>query len=250
MSTPKPTIILVHGAFHGPWCFSPLSHSLRAKSLPCIDDLALPSAGSARPLQVDVEALRAVLHQVIDKDGNDCVLVMHSYGGVVGGEAIRGFGVKDRGAGPCVRRTVYIATSLPVVGQSHWELTAEWAAKSGVDMGSVAEIRDDGEVAWIASPEMFYNGLPKEKQEEMSGKLKTQSVAALGTPVEYAGHSDSPGWFLMCTKDLVVSLAQQKYIVALPGVDIERSEEIETGHTPFLTHPDEVADFIARAAEV
>lgn len=94
--TLRPTIILVHGGWQGPSTFSLLvprlekaGYSVFAPTLPSANTKpALPS------FDEDVKIVHNVIQSVIDT-GKEVVVVMHSYGAVVGCEALRGVKVKD-----------------------------------------------------------------------------------------------------------------------------------------------------------
>lgn len=101
MSTPKPTLFLVPGAWHPNTCFAPLSAQLTAAGFP----IHLASLASLNPISpatnatcsADVLALQAQLLPIIDK-GIEVVVVCHSYGGIPGGGAAAGLSKKDRAA--------------------------------------------------------------------------------------------------------------------------------------------------------
>ena len=80
------TVVLVHGAWHGPWCWERvvplLEHaglSVKTVDLPSVDADPDPAADLAR----DAAAVRAVL----DETDGSILLVGHSYGGMVITEA-------------------------------------------------------------------------------------------------------------------------------------------------------------------
>ena len=73
------TVVLVHGAWHGSWCWAPVVSRLDAAGRRSVT-VDLPSVSStAATLPDDVACVRAVLDAL---DG-DALLVGHSYGGVV-----------------------------------------------------------------------------------------------------------------------------------------------------------------------
>lgn len=60
--------------------------------------MAHPSVGAEPPnkgLEDDTAALRSTLERLSD-DGKNIFLVMHSYGGLVGKNALKGLGCKQR----------------------------------------------------------------------------------------------------------------------------------------------------------
>ena len=71
----RPRIILVHGAWVGPWEFGPLVQILRERGWE-VDALDLPSTGSTESMLQDAAAITAA----IDRADGPVVLVAHSYG--------------------------------------------------------------------------------------------------------------------------------------------------------------------------
>ncbi|GAB2569146.1 alpha/beta hydrolase [Kribbella endophytica] len=106
MTTPhEPAVLLVHGAWHGAWCWEELRPELRVLG---VDTLAvdLPSTGDAEQgLYADARALRAT----VDALARPVVVLAHSYGG---------FPVTEGLAGASnVVRLIYAAAPLAAEGE-------------------------------------------------------------------------------------------------------------------------------------
>jgi pimeloyl-ACP methyl ester carboxylesterase len=119
----KPEFIFVPGAWHGPDSFDPTAAEL--KKLGCVvHGINLPSVGANPLLQSftpDAEAVKATLNKALSS-GKDVVMLYHSYGGVVGSEALAEY-VKELESGKkegwgSVRRLVYIAAFVLPEGGS------------------------------------------------------------------------------------------------------------------------------------
>jgi pimeloyl-ACP methyl ester carboxylesterase len=72
-------IVLVHGAWHGPWCWEGVLAELRDREIDAVA-VELPFTGFAD----DVETARSA----IAADGGHVVVVAHSYGGAVVSQAV------------------------------------------------------------------------------------------------------------------------------------------------------------------
>lgn len=135
-SATKPTILFVHGGFHGPECFNSLITPLKEAGYTSIkSDLKLPSAelNSASSLQQDVDVLRAAVLRILDDAGSDCVVVMHSYGAVPAAEALRGLSRIERtDKNTAVVRMVYLSCNIPKVGDSHIIQMTKWTEEMGL----------------------------------------------------------------------------------------------------------------------
>ncbi|KAG8963888.1 hypothetical protein FRC00_004583, partial [Tulasnella sp. 408] len=97
MTSSKPTIILIPGAWHTPDGFAALSNFLESSGYQTIP-VSLPSVGASPPLddfQPDVAAIRDVVTSQVEA-GQDVILFMHSYASLPGCEAIKGLTKSDR----------------------------------------------------------------------------------------------------------------------------------------------------------
>ena len=89
-STEKPTVLLVHGAWHNPSCWDPIRAELTKLSYPT-EAVQLKSAGNAVTTHLeDTAIVREALESLIVSEGKTVILVMHSYGGLVGTNAVHG----------------------------------------------------------------------------------------------------------------------------------------------------------------
>ena len=97
MSSSKPTIVLVPGAWHPPDLYAPMTDLLVAEGYEYIG-ISLVSVSADPALEnwdPDVELIHKIVLGVLDQ-GKDVVLAVHSYGGLVGSEAMKGLGKKQR----------------------------------------------------------------------------------------------------------------------------------------------------------
>lgn len=84
MSTPKPSVLLVHGAFHPPACYDPLTRELEAAGFEVVAP-RLPSLGDSVEgvtLDEDVAAVHSAAAPLFAA-GKGVILIGHSYGGFV-----------------------------------------------------------------------------------------------------------------------------------------------------------------------
>lgn len=82
MSTSKPTILLVPGAWQPSDAFDPLRHGLAQKGYESVA-VDHPSVGGEpvdQTLDTDVASLRKTLTQLIHDQAKDVVVLLHSYG--------------------------------------------------------------------------------------------------------------------------------------------------------------------------
>jgi pimeloyl-ACP methyl ester carboxylesterase len=118
------TIVLVHGAWHGGWCFDDLRTALSAHGAASIAP-DLPGHGSDTAPQADVvgDAL-AVIDAMRSVEG-PVVLMGHSYGGCVITQV-----AADSAARIMVGHLVYLCAVMSTAGQSFFSLPREVHAGS------------------------------------------------------------------------------------------------------------------------
>lgn len=95
----KPTIVLAPGAWHTPDCFDAVRKQLHARAW-STEAISYPSVGAEPPtkgLHDDAAAVREALERLAD-GGKEIVMLVHSYGGLVGQNAVEGLGYKQRKA--------------------------------------------------------------------------------------------------------------------------------------------------------
>ncbi len=95
-----PTILIIPGAFHPPSCFDAFVPHLQKEGYSTIV-VPLPSSNPSSPstasCSLDADSIREnFLIPLIEEKHEDVVLFAHSYGGIPGGAASKGFGKVTR----------------------------------------------------------------------------------------------------------------------------------------------------------
>lgn len=119
----KPTILIVHGAWHHPAYFSSVTSLLKAQGydaicphLPTCNNDETPQSTPAD----DVALVRDTALALVD-EGRDVVALMHSYGGVIGTDALYDLSTTQRaqsGLKGGLLRLIYMCAFIPQKGQS------------------------------------------------------------------------------------------------------------------------------------
>ncbi|RDL30686.1 Uncharacterized protein BP5553_10031 [Venustampulla echinocandica] len=249
----KPTLVLVPGAWHSAATWDKTASLLEAEQYKCVR-VSLPSAAPnpSATFFGDVEVVRnAIMAETTQ--GRDVVVVVHSYGGMVGNSAIKGLTRPKQNASSSEKETsghviglIMLASGFTVTGSSFidgfggkpppiWNLNPE-----------------SGFVDLLVDPrELFYHDLPLDEGNYWVGKLEKQSVISLteGGEHAYAGWMDVPVWYLSTAEDKALPVEAQRMFVGMAqaaGGDVT-VREINTSHSPMLSKPKETADFISEA---
>ena len=225
MSTP--TFLLVHGAWHGSWCWRRLGEVLDERGVTWAA-LDLPSSGSNDPL-VDLEADVRELRRFSVERG-PVVLVAHSYGGAVVAEAAPKLSE--------LRGIVYLAALVPRLGQSASEVTREYGRRSPLDD---AIMREDGLLRLdpVPASRALYGDCDNETRGWAINKVTSQTLASFRTP-RTSENIAVASTYIICQRDQAIMPEVQEQI-AQRCDDIV---EIDSDHSPFLSHAAELADLL------
>ncbi len=228
--------VLVHGAWHGGWCWRRLEPLLRAKGhsvyAPSLTGLG-DRAHLARPdinLDLHVQDVVTLLEM---EDLSDVVLVGHSYGGMVV------TGAADR-APQRVRHLVYLDAFVPEDGKACLDyVVPERAAAmrvTGEASGMVPPppvslwgITDPADADWMRPREVMH------PYRTMAQPIRLANVAALAR---------IPKTFIYCSSPATGSFDQFAALYRdAPGW---RYHEIETGHDAMILKPQALADIFLK----
>jgi pimeloyl-ACP methyl ester carboxylesterase len=228
--TDRPTLLLVHGAWHGSWCWKPLQEVLedRGWSVQTVD---LPTVHSPEkaglPLQADVDAVSGA----IDRIDGDVVVVAHSYGGVPVSEAARP---------ATVRHIVYVSAFVLDAGESLLAAVGGVAPPWWHVDGPLVTAGDDD-----APPsQLFYGDVEPELAAASAARLTSQSVLAFTDVTTRAAWREIPSTYVITEDDGAIPVFAQEAMAARTA-SIER---MKASHSPFLSAPEDLADIVAAAA--
>ncbi len=237
------TFVLVHGAWHGAWCWHDIvplleseGHRVLVPDLPGHGDDHSPVA----EMTLDSYARRVA--ETIEQATEPVVLVGHSMGGIVVTQAAEL--VPDR-----VARLVYVTAFLPADGQSLVDLAGSVEHGDNVQPNLVIdEHTGTCVVADSALVDVFYGECSDEQAADAIGRLVPESLAVVVTPVHVtsAGAGRIPRAYVECLRDGGLTIALQRSMhAALPCDPVVA---IEADHSPFLSRPRELADHLLALA--
>ena len=232
------TYVLVHGAWHGGWCWQRVASRLRAAGHQVFTP-TLTGVGErvhlAHPGVNLTTHVTDVLNVLRYEDLSDVVLVGHSYAGMV----ITGVVAEmpER-----VAHLVYLDAFLPRPGQSLHDLVAPEAVAA---QREAAEREGDG---WRVPPFVSIFGLTDPADLEWaSPKFTPHPLATLTDKLNYtAPLEDRP---FSRTYILATAPARPHFAAAYNSIEHHpawRVENIATGHDIMLTRPEELTQILLR----
>ncbi|KAL7627514.1 hypothetical protein AAE478_001707 [Parahypoxylon ruwenzoriense] len=251
MASPKPVIVLVHGAFLAPVHYRKLIEPLRARGYAVVAP-PLPATGlddcvAGKTYVDDAKRLLECLAPFLD-EGREAVVVGHSQGGIAASALTEGQTVEDRrakGLRGGVKAVIYLtAFAVPERGASLLGLLGGTPPPICRAEGPFYVLTEQ-----VLSDEAGDSRVPKEEQFALSRTLVHQSKASLEAPVQYAAAEVSvPKTYIVCTEDPSLPAALQENLARASGCEIVR---VESGHFPFLesdAKANEVVDIIVDVA--
>lgn len=221
-----PTVVLVHGAWHGAWCWEPVLERLATAGVPAIA-VELPLTG----LHDDADAV----WRALDQAAAPVVLVGHSYGGAV---------ITEAGAHPATRHLVVIAGFPLHADESAWTVGSNEPSAASLDYAGrldLASMLTESHGSTRFDPdgacEAFYDDCRPEVAAWASARLRATAWAALrSTPRTVAWHG-VPSTYVVCSRDRAVHPGLQRILARRTTARIEWP----TSHSPFLSRPGLVA---------
>jgi pimeloyl-ACP methyl ester carboxylesterase len=225
-------ILFVHGALvrDGAWWWRPAADLILQRTGLRSTAVALPSCGETDApagtagLVEDAAALHASLDQV-----DAAVVVGHSYGGTV---------IAEGADHPAVQHLVYISSYLPDAGTAQAAIGRDEPDPVPVAPGTDGTVSLAGLDDAAFDARFLLDVVDPAVRTAARSRVVPQSAAAFGTPTTRAAWHGRPSTALVCTEDRSTSAGLQRF----HADRATRSVELPTGHHPFLSRPDLVAD--------
>jgi pimeloyl-ACP methyl ester carboxylesterase len=230
-------VLLIHGSAHGAWCWeamlprlAALGHTARA--------IDLPGHGKDTTPISDV-TLDRYARAISDACGPQTFLVGHSMGGYAI-TAAAGL------AAPRIAKLIYLCAYVPKDGVSLAEM--RMMAPSQPLLPAI-RMREDGlgfVIDPVMAPELFYNDCPPDVSQAATRHLGVQALAPNTTPISITAEIAAlPRHYIRCMDDRTIPPAFQVTMTQdWPESDVQT---MQTGHSPFLSAPDELAARLDRA---
>ncbi|WP_211769874.1 alpha/beta hydrolase [Kutzneria sp. CA-103260] len=217
-------MVLVHGAWHGPWCWDGVREQLAAVGISSTAVTLTSSGPQLGGLQDDIAAVHARLDQL---DG-PFVLVGHSYGGIpmTSVAATR----SD------VRHAVYVCAFAIPAGESLLSAVGGTPPEWWV-------IAEDQRTVTPDDPrKVFFNA----SDPDPAPQLTPQSMRSFREPLGEAAYGRVPATYVICERDAAMPPLLQEEMAKGIGAAAAR---LDADHSPWLGRPAELAKIIAGSTQ-
>jgi pimeloyl-ACP methyl ester carboxylesterase len=237
-AAPKPTIVLVHGAWADGSSWSPVTKRLQRDGY-----TVRVAPDTLRGVASDSAYLAAVLKTI----SGPIVLAGHSYGGAVITNAAVGI--------PNVKALAYVDAFIPDQGQSVLDLVA---SKPGSELGGNPQDVFDfvaypgapaGDFDLYVKPSVFIsafgNDLPRREAAALAAAQRPLTLSGAAEKSGPPAWKTIPSWALVGTADKVIPPAVQLDMAKHANA---RITSVRAGHLSMLSKPEAVEKLIVRAA--
>ena len=235
---PKPTIVLVHGAWADGSSWNLVAPELRSRGL-----TVLTPPNLLRGVTTDAPYVSSFVAQ---RATGPVVLVGHSYGGVVITNAASGAGD--------VRALVYVDAFVPDEGETVFSILG--GSGSALDVPDPTTVLDlvgypgapEGDVEAFLKADTVHNSFAQDLPEEDRWLIvESQRPITLGanlTPSGPAAWRTLPSWAVVGTEDRVIPPDTQRRMAERAGATIT---DVAASHVSMVSHPQVTIDAILGA---
>ena len=236
--------VLVHGAFHGSWCWDKVVPLLQAKGHDVIPvDLPGNTYGEFDiPIdQISLDSYAQHVCKVLDKLEESVVLVGHSLGGLTITQAAEYRPDK-------IRSLVYLTALLLENGVAQRPVVARdpESIRAGLLRDDWTVSDDLASVAFLEGPpkSRFYNDCTDDDFDWAKSMLVPQPSGPLIDPLKTTAKNFGrvSRVYIECELDNALSLSYQREMQA--KIPCDRTITMSTGHSPFLSAPKELAEHL------
>jgi pimeloyl-ACP methyl ester carboxylesterase len=227
----QPLVVLVHGAWHGAWCWASLQAALDHHGIPSLA-LDLPGHGASPLPHTDLYGHADYVAAQVARHDGPVVLVGHSYGGAVIGEAAARHGDN-------VAHLVYIAAFCLDLGESVMGMvtslpSAEVSLAAAIQPGPQEGLTHLDPA--LAVPALYGECAPKVAAACVA-RLGTQSMTTFAQPTTGAPWQTTSSTYVLCSRDQAVHPTHQRRMAERCTTLIS----LDTDHSPFASRPDATA---------
>jgi pimeloyl-ACP methyl ester carboxylesterase len=240
--------VLVHGAWHGGWCWQRVvqglasaAHRAHAVTLTGVGERA-HLMSPAITLETHIADIAAAIEA---EEMNDVVLAVHSYAGMIG------TAIADR-MGQRLRHLVYVDAVVPRPGES-WSSTHARATREARLAGAAAT-----EDYSLAAPDPNNYGLQGADYEWVKRRLTAHPGHTYESPLAFdpVKVAAVPRTFVNCTRPALPTIDAIRprmadanfWAGAWRGGGGAQVVELATGHDPMVSMPAELGQILLRCA--
>lgn len=230
--------MLVHGAWHGAWCWATFQAELDRRGIPSLA-IDLPGHGASTDaltgMHGDAAHVTAVLDRLAELGHGNVVLAGHSYGGAVITEAAAGR--SD------IAHLVYVTAFAIEAGESVMGALGSFE-RHDVDLGAAMVFAEDGKSSTL-DPTLavgaLYGSCPPEAIAAALPRLSPQPTATMTEAATGSPRDSIESTYVVCARDRAIHPEHQAVLASR----CTHRVDLDTDHSPFVSAVGELADIVA-----
>lgn len=233
--------LLVHGSWHGAWCWHKIVPRLQTHGHKAIA-IDLPGHGKDKtPLaSITLQSYVDVINQVIDEQSEPVILVAHSRGGIVISQVAEQRSEK-------IERLVYLASFLIPNGETVFQLAQNDHDSLIMQNLYLAEDNSWDMLKQTAFRDVLYADCDEDDISLANLLLTPEPIAPAVTPIQITDEKFGrvPRTYIELLQDKAVSLTLQRQMQE--RIPCETVISIEASHSAYFSCPDQLADALLSA---
>ena len=218
-------IVLVHGLFADGSCWTSV--------IPRLQAAGYNVTSVQNPLTTLPDAV-ASAERVLSRQNGPTVLVGHSFSGMI---------VTEAGMHPNVSSLVYVAARAPDAGENYTALAKTYPtppASAGIVFDG-----DEGRLTEEAFLRDFAGDVPVAKARVLYAVQEPFHKALLAGQVTQAAWRHKPSYYSVSTLDRTINPDLERFMAKRMGA---HTIELKSSHVAMISHPQEIAELIMKAA--
>lgn len=245
----NPTLVIVPGSFAPTKMYDGFVETLKGHDIRTVV-VSTPSVGrkEGRPpatMSDDAQEISNVVSKLLD-EGEDVVLMTHSYGGIPGTESLKNISRKAReaeGKKGGIEKLVYLTSMVLQPGTSNLEAF-------GGALPDFLTMEDDYmSLNAEVNASLTFSDLPADQALELAKKMEDHSTPSFKEKLTYPGYNDVEVHYIVCEQDHVIPPAFQRLMIEGIKASTQRDVTIhtlESGHVPITSQPENMAKIVEK----
>lgn len=234
----KSTFILIHGAWHGAWCWDKVIPLLKKEGYNVIaPNLPGLGTGTIAPELVTMKMYEDFIIDLIKQQEGKVILVGHSLaGGLISQVAEK---IPEK-----IEKLIYLCAYYMQNEESSLDIIAKYPNPKQLEFNyyndyKVFEVKEE-----YLQP-FFYNDCSANDIEIAKKLLKPQSMEPFSAKIKITegNYGQVEKIYIECTQDRAVPLEIQRMMIAQQPC---RVYTLQTGHSPFFSNPQALVDFLSQ----
>jgi pimeloyl-ACP methyl ester carboxylesterase len=233
--------VLVHGAWHGAWCWekvipllSDVGHAVHAIDLPGLGEEQTPVK------DVTLKSYVFAVNELINSIDQAVVLVGHSMGGMVITQVAEQ--IPDR-----INTLIYLTAFSP----RNRETLLQYALEDTSDVMKYKQINEEEGYFTVAEDKLqscFYGMCSDEDAQNAIKRLRPQPLAPIATPLKLSdeNYGRVRRCYVECSEDRAITPAMQTRLKNNGRVDATAT--LKTDHSPFYSCPEQLVETLVSLA--